>query len=91
MILMNDTETSNTRVCIHSGKQNHMVVYVYFDMFGILQHSSINQLNYRLMNIVQNKSNYVVLLYSKYQLKHIPHSCILNMGVKSYTHTMMVI
>ena len=40
----------------------HGGVCVVCQIFGILQNSSINQLNYPLMNIVLNKPNLLVLL-----------------------------
>ena len=49
---------------MHSVRETkpHGGICVICGIFGILQHSSINQPNYPLMNIVQNKTDYSVLL-----------------------------
>ena len=51
----------------------HSGICVICQIFGILQHSSLIQPNYPLMNTVQNKPNIWFYL--------IPHGCILNTGV----------
>ena len=53
-------------------------------IFGILQHSSINQLNYPVMNIVPWLVSFIWYLIS---FKTIPHCCILNKGVYSIHRT----